>query len=68
MTGFKKITATAKAKVAEAETKAFIARLEAIDAILQGATRIIALHSRGTVYKDELPEVIERMAQARETR
>ena len=35
---FKKTIATAKAKVADAETKAFMARLEAIDAILQGAT------------------------------
>jgi hypothetical protein len=35
---FKKTVATAKAKVADAETKAFMARLEAIDAILQGAT------------------------------
>jgi deoxyxylulose-5-phosphate synthase len=38
MTDFKKTIATAKAKVAEAETKAFMARLEAIDAILQDAT------------------------------
>ena len=36
---FKKTIATAKAKVAEAETKAFMARLEAIDAILQGAAQ-----------------------------
>jgi hypothetical protein len=38
MPNFKKTIATAKAKVADAETKAFMARLEAIDAILQGAT------------------------------
>ena len=38
MPSFKKTIATAKAKVAQAETKAFMARLEAIDAILQGAT------------------------------
>ena len=38
MTAFKKTIATAKAKVADAETKAFMARLEAIEAILQGAT------------------------------
>ena len=38
MASFKKIIATAKARVADAETKAFMARLEAIDAILQGAT------------------------------
>jgi hypothetical protein len=38
MTSFKKTVATAKAKVADADTKAFMARLEAIDAILQGAT------------------------------
>ena len=36
MTSFKKTTA--KAKVADADTKAFMARLEAIDAILEGAT------------------------------
>jgi hypothetical protein len=38
MPNFKKTVATARAKVADAETKAFIARLEAIDAILQGAS------------------------------
>ena len=38
MTDFKKTIATAKAKVADAETKAFMARVEAIDAIPQGAT------------------------------
>jgi hypothetical protein len=38
MTDFKKTIATAKAKVADAETRAFMARLEAIDAILEGAT------------------------------
>jgi hypothetical protein len=38
MPSFKKTVDTAKAKVADANTKAFMARLEAIDAILQGAT------------------------------
>jgi hypothetical protein len=38
MVTFKKTVATAKAKVADAETKAFMARLEAIEAILQDAT------------------------------
>ena len=37
MTAFKKTVATARAKVADAETKAFMARLEAIDAILEDA-------------------------------
>ena len=37
MADHKKTVATAKAKVADAETKAFIARLEAIEAILQDA-------------------------------
>ena len=37
MPDFRKTIATAKAKVTDAETKAFAARLEAIDAILQGA-------------------------------
>ena len=36
MADFKKTIATAKAKVADAETKAFLARREAIDAILEG--------------------------------
>jgi hypothetical protein len=38
MADFKKTIATARAKVDDAETKAFMARLDAIDAILQGAT------------------------------
>ena len=38
MTDFKKTIATAREKVADAETKAFAARLEAIDAILEGTT------------------------------
>jgi hypothetical protein len=37
MANFKKTVATPKAKVAKAESLAFAARLEAIDAILQGA-------------------------------
>jgi hypothetical protein len=37
VTSFKKLIADAKAKVADAETNAFMARLEAIDAILEGA-------------------------------
>jgi hypothetical protein len=37
MADFKKTIATAKAKVAEADAKAFQARFEAIEAILQGA-------------------------------
>lgn len=38
MADFKRTIATARAKVADAETKAFMARLDAIDAILQGAS------------------------------
>jgi hypothetical protein len=38
MPNFKKTIATAKAKIADADTRAFMARLEAIEAILQGAT------------------------------
>src|SRR5271169_1816293 len=38
MADFKKTVATAKAKVAKAESLAFAARLEAIDAILQDAS------------------------------
>jgi hypothetical protein len=38
MANFKKTVATAKAKVAKAESLAFAARLEAIDAILQDAS------------------------------
>jgi hypothetical protein len=37
MANFKKTIATARAKVSDAETKAFAARLEAMDAILQDA-------------------------------
>ena len=37
MAAFKKTIATAKAKIADADTRAFMARLEAIDAILQDA-------------------------------
>jgi hypothetical protein len=38
MTDFKKTVATAEAKIADAEAKAFMARLDALDAIMQGAT------------------------------
>jgi hypothetical protein len=38
MANFKKTVATARAKVAEADAKAFQARFEAIEAILQGAS------------------------------
>ena len=37
MANFKKTVATVKTKIAKAESLAFAARLEAIDAILQGA-------------------------------
>jgi hypothetical protein len=38
MANFKKTIATARAKIADADTRAFMARLEAIDAILEGAS------------------------------
>ena len=38
MANFKKTIATAKAKVAEADVKAFQARFEAIEAVLEGAS------------------------------
>ena len=38
MSAYKKTVATAKAKVADAEVQAFMARLEAVDAILEGAS------------------------------
>ena len=38
MANFKKTIATARAKVAEADAKAYQARFEAIEAILQGAS------------------------------
>jgi hypothetical protein len=38
MADFKKTVATARAKIGKAEIEAFKARLDAIDAILQGAT------------------------------
>jgi len=48
MADFKKILATAKAKVTKAETEAFAARLEAINAILQDAAPydVLALCAR----------------------
>jgi hypothetical protein len=53
MPDFKKTIATVRAKVADAETKAFTARLEAIDAILQGATpydvMMLAAHALAAV-------------------
>jgi hypothetical protein len=53
MTNFKKTIATAKAKIADADTKAFMARLEAIEAILQGA----APHDVLTLCAHALAEV-----------
>ena len=49
MPDFRHTIATAKARVADAETKAFMARLEAIDAILQNATPhdVVALCAHG---------------------
>ena len=47
MPSFKKTVATAKAKVADAETKAFRARLEAIDAILEGRPDPVSSRSAG---------------------
>jgi hypothetical protein len=38
MADFKKTIATARAKIADADARAFMARLEAIETILQGAT------------------------------
>jgi hypothetical protein len=49
MADFKKTIATAKAKVAKAESLSFAARLEAIDAILDGrraARRAAAVRAR----------------------
>ena len=56
MANFKKTIAAAKAKVAEAETKAFMARLEAIDAILDGANphdaMMLCAHALAAVTPD----------------
>jgi hypothetical protein len=56
MATFKKIIASAKAKVADAETKAFMARLEAIDAILQDAlphdVMMLCAHALAAVAPD----------------
>jgi len=56
MANFKKTIATARAKVAEAETKAFMARLEAIDAILDGANphdaMMLCAHALAAVVPD----------------
>ena len=54
MTKFKKVIATAEAKVAKAEVEAFAARLEAIEAILQNASDVLMLCARvlATVVPD----------------
>jgi hypothetical protein len=64
MANFKKTVATAKAKVTKAESLAFAARLEAIEAILQGApphdvltlcVHAMRLHSYGSCHPKRLP-------------
>ena len=56
MANFKKTIATAKAKVADAETRAFTTRLEALDAILQGAAphdvMMLCAHALASVAPD----------------
>jgi hypothetical protein len=56
VTSFKKLIADAKAKVADAETNAFMARLEAIDAILEGAAphdvMMLCAHALASVAPD----------------
>jgi hypothetical protein len=56
MPAFKKIIAAAKAKVADAETKAFMARLDALEAILQGAAphdvMMLCAHALAAVAPD----------------
>jgi hypothetical protein len=56
MADFKKTIATAKAKVAEADAKAFQARFEAIEAILQGAAphdvMMLCAHALAAVAPD----------------
>lgn len=42
--------------------------VEQLTALKALKDRIVTLHSHGNVYKDELPEVIERMARAQEIR
>jgi hypothetical protein len=58
-TSFQKTIATAKAKVAEAETKAFMARLEAIDAILEGAAPHDVLMLCAHVLAEVVPDCCE---------
>jgi hypothetical protein len=60
MADFKKTIATAKAKVAKAETEAFNARLEAIDAILQDASPADVL----TLCARALAEVVPNCCEA----
>jgi hypothetical protein len=56
MADFKKTIATAREKVTDAEAKAFMARLDAIEAILQGATAydvmMLAAHALAAVVPD----------------
>ena len=48
MADFKKLVATAKEQIAKAEARTFLARMEAIDAILEGAdlqdVKLLAAH------------------------
>ena len=61
MTKFKKVIATAEAKVAKAEAEAFAARLEAIEAILQNASEYDALMLCARVLATVVPDCCDKL-------
>jgi len=60
MTKFKKVIATAEAKVAKAEAEAFAARLEAIEAILQNASEYDVLMLCARALATVVPDCCEK--------
>ena len=60
MTKFKKVIATAEAKVAKAEAEAFAARLEAIEAILQNASEYDVLMLCARVLATVVPDCCDK--------
>ena len=60
MTKFKKVIATAEAKVAKAEAEAFAARLEAIEAILQNASEYDVLTLCARVLATVVPDCCDK--------
>src|SRR3954454_10789789 len=53
------VVATAKARIAEAETQAFVARAEAIDEILRGASAFDAMMICANILAEVVPDCCE---------